>query len=340
MPMLYGEGEHAFQRLQEEIIKIDPNDTILAWHGDNSGLAKIDNTPTISSPLAASPRDFRQCSSMQKGIDSAASMTLEGSRWLRLRGYHTRSVVTFASDLIIMINARHTVRGAPVMLTGLKLETGGPEDKAHREYQCIRIDADRIDRFERTLMIEEQRTEVWFSLRPTINWDFSVPHAYYYRFQRAMRESEGYQHPCGGFTISSIHPKENWDPTQKALLIRRDVLGQELTYCGIFLLTPQISRDHVSTYLLVNFDQLSRKFWWASFRADPGDRGEDASVYDEFWQQDIDSMTSETHTTSSMVVDGVSTCVVGGLCWCSQPIRCQMRPGIWNEKLALHRRAH
>jgi hypothetical protein len=46
-------------------------------------------------------------------------------------------------------------------------------------------------------------------------------------------------------------------------------------------------------------------------------------------------MTSGTHTTSSMVVDGVSTCVVGGLCWCSQPIRCQMRPGIWNEKLAL-----
>jgi hypothetical protein len=98
------------------------------------------------------------------------------------------------------------------------------------------------------------------SLRPTINWDFPAPYAHYYRFQRGMSESEGYQHPCGGFTISSIHPKENWDPTQKALLIRRDVLGQELTYCGVFLLTPQISRDHVSTYLLVNFDQLSRNF--------------------------------------------------------------------------------
>ncbi|KAM0415934.1 hypothetical protein ACHAPT_013087 [Fusarium lateritium] len=50
MPLLYGEGEKAFIRLQEEIIKKKIDHTLFAWTplGDSS-------VPTFSRPLAPSP---------------------------------------------------------------------------------------------------------------------------------------------------------------------------------------------------------------------------------------------------------------------------------------------
>ncbi|KAH7405784.1 heterokaryon incompatibility protein-domain-containing protein [Phaeosphaeria sp. MPI-PUGE-AT-0046c] len=55
MPMLYGEGESAFVRLQEEILKESNDMTLFAWtlSGDDSL-----PSPTYSGILARSPRDF------------------------------------------------------------------------------------------------------------------------------------------------------------------------------------------------------------------------------------------------------------------------------------------
>ncbi|KAF2100169.1 HET-domain-containing protein [Rhizodiscina lignyota] len=54
MPMLYGEGTQAFHRLQEEIMKISNDMSILAWRRD------FELTPSYSHvPLAKSPRDFK-----------------------------------------------------------------------------------------------------------------------------------------------------------------------------------------------------------------------------------------------------------------------------------------
>lgn len=50
MPMLYGEGEKAFTRLQEEIIKTSDDYTIFAWYSQ---------TRMVMGPLASSPLDFR-----------------------------------------------------------------------------------------------------------------------------------------------------------------------------------------------------------------------------------------------------------------------------------------
>lgn len=72
MPLLYGEGSHAFLRLQEEIIKTHNDDSILAL-----GL-NIDGTPLdqseaasaikfngVSDILASSPSDFSHCHELQ-----------------------------------------------------------------------------------------------------------------------------------------------------------------------------------------------------------------------------------------------------------------------------------
>lgn len=57
MPLLYGEGPKAFQRLQEEIMKRLDDQSILAW-----GFSLKDNTLwSVSTALARSPRDFHNC---------------------------------------------------------------------------------------------------------------------------------------------------------------------------------------------------------------------------------------------------------------------------------------
>jgi len=52
MPLLYGEGENAFWRLQEEIIKVTNHQSIFAWQHENYGLQDRTNC------FAKSARDF------------------------------------------------------------------------------------------------------------------------------------------------------------------------------------------------------------------------------------------------------------------------------------------
>ncbi|KAI6039168.1 heterokaryon incompatibility protein-domain-containing protein [Pisolithus marmoratus] len=70
MPMLYGEGKHAFLRLQLEVIRMINDQSIFAW-----GWRK--ETGSASGFLANDPRDFRDCSNTVPGI-------LAGLRWLRI----------------------------------------------------------------------------------------------------------------------------------------------------------------------------------------------------------------------------------------------------------------
>jgi hypothetical protein len=49
MPLLYGEGQRAFQRLQEEIVKQSDDQSILAWHGVGGDLGQL---------FATEPNDF------------------------------------------------------------------------------------------------------------------------------------------------------------------------------------------------------------------------------------------------------------------------------------------
>jgi hypothetical protein len=69
MPMLYGEGEMAFQRLQEEIIRKYNDMSIFAWTGDA--------TPSGFMPvLAPSPSCFQTGAIQDEGDDTHSSMQL------------------------------------------------------------------------------------------------------------------------------------------------------------------------------------------------------------------------------------------------------------------------
>ncbi|KAI1505822.1 heterokaryon incompatibility protein-domain-containing protein [Biscogniauxia marginata] len=67
MPLLYGEGPKAFIRLQQEIIKISDDQSILAWDWLNS------QDQPLTPALAQSPSFFRSCGSIIRDTDIGRS---------------------------------------------------------------------------------------------------------------------------------------------------------------------------------------------------------------------------------------------------------------------------
>ena len=86
MPLLYGEGEKAFVRLQEEIIrKLNNDDSILAWGLDTEGaISSADGTAPQHNPpritglvLAKSPFEFKNCVALELAPVPGPLLTLD-----------------------------------------------------------------------------------------------------------------------------------------------------------------------------------------------------------------------------------------------------------------------
>jgi hypothetical protein len=78
MPLLYGEGQRAFVRLQEEIIKTSNDDSILAWGLDTNTRDDLDivESPFVGKILATSPRDFKNCQHLEYALGSQTPFTM------------------------------------------------------------------------------------------------------------------------------------------------------------------------------------------------------------------------------------------------------------------------
>jgi hypothetical protein len=77
MPLLYGEGERAFIRLQEEIIKVSDDHSLFAWKSSDSS----------GGLLATSPAAF---SNSSKIIPLNSSSTLSGAITVNNKGIHLK----------------------------------------------------------------------------------------------------------------------------------------------------------------------------------------------------------------------------------------------------------
>jgi len=83
MPLLYGEGEHAFTRLQEEIFKSTDDHSLLAWSVPRSSRHATPPIWTLTSVLAWSPACFESCEhvvSLHEEPAEPSTMTKKGIR--------------------------------------------------------------------------------------------------------------------------------------------------------------------------------------------------------------------------------------------------------------------
>jgi hypothetical protein len=74
MPLLYGEGSNAFRRLQEEIMKVSADQSILTWSFSNILGDEDPSFVTAVSPLALSPENFAKAGKIVPYRDDSKEM--------------------------------------------------------------------------------------------------------------------------------------------------------------------------------------------------------------------------------------------------------------------------
>jgi Heterokaryon incompatibility protein (HET) len=79
MPLLYGEGSRAFQRLQEEILKVSSDMSIFCWVSDSSSFGQW------SSLLASGPADYQHSGNIVSRYQPQSSFSLT-NKGLRIHG--------------------------------------------------------------------------------------------------------------------------------------------------------------------------------------------------------------------------------------------------------------
>ncbi|RGP64842.1 beta transducin [Fusarium longipes] len=148
MPLLYGEGSKAFIRLQEEIIKRQPDHTLFAWRSEPHS-----PTPTFSGLLAPSPKNF--CSHYCQGL---SSKHVEMPYEMTNKGLHLQVRLIKSQrgpdEFYAILDVSHTSNPRKDIWYGIKL------GRLNQEGQFARINADEH-------MITEAETADTLYIRPS-----------------------------------------------------------------------------------------------------------------------------------------------------------------------------
>ena len=156
MPMLYGEGQKAFLRLQEEIIKNSDDMSIFAWTDPNASFSSYRGL------LARSPKEFGSCHDM---------------RWFRMKAklppyQSTNKGVRLESRLVPYKNSTDEVL-TPLwgVMCGSKQATLGIILRKVGEDQYARIETDKVTEYAGGKWTSPQGEMRPFYVRPTIEME-------------------------------------------------------------------------------------------------------------------------------------------------------------------------
>lgn len=101
MPLLYGEGDKAFLRLQLEIIQSNDDETFFTWRRGGDNIPARHN----SGLLARSPRHFRHCSDTAKEPVNEPFIRRAASYTVTDRGLQFRTTTSEATDESIVLSS-------------------------------------------------------------------------------------------------------------------------------------------------------------------------------------------------------------------------------------------
>ena len=185
IPMLYGEGENAFSRLQEEIIRTTPDDSIFAWR------AAWGSTSSYCGLLAKSPDVFEQSQTVDQGRSTFAMSNL-GLKIEALLSpeYPSKDPIRF-----LVLDARQN--GRAIGLIVRKLES----TFYARVEPNMFYDADESVLKRETLHFER-------ILRIPRQFMSCAMHCLHFEFDNSK------------YHILSVQPRELWNPDRKELRIR------------------------------------------------------------------------------------------------------------------------
>ncbi|KAG4443412.1 hypothetical protein IFR05_001091 [Cadophora sp. M221] len=130
MPMLYGEGDRAFLRLQEEIIKTSDDMSIFAWVSEKATFSAYRGL------LAQSPSDFAQCSDIHwaRGTSNEPYQITNKGVHISLPFVARESA---SQELVALLRG---VRKKPNIKLGIFLQKVGEEQYARIETNQLAMD--------------------------------------------------------------------------------------------------------------------------------------------------------------------------------------------------------
>lgn len=215
MPLLYGEGEKAFSRLQEEIMKNSDDQTLFAWHAcspkDAKDIVHLDLKP-VSGLLALSPAQFADSADIVPYRNwkksSTYSMTNQGLR-IELPMYAFEK----SGHSIGILSCRHRLSTEPlgVHLWPVWSAEGDQYARCRHEKRLVTVTHIQEERaVSRTIYVRKT------ILLPSID-------AIDRRHGFVLRQRPHYK---TGYGLTGVWPKERWKsdqnliraPTRKAAL--------------------------------------------------------------------------------------------------------------------------
>lgn len=261
MPMLYGEGDKAFFRLQEQIIRTTADDSILAWEPIES------KSTTYRGLFARSPREFMHCAQVIRGNDVTfdflkgrlrINLCLEGPdkdyifiAYLQAR--RTDNYKKKPSRIPILL--RRVQNYAPYRYARIFPTPGLPDYPPRLSGNVTTVDA---------------------YLRPSLAPELTYPAIHCFQFKRSPTEQSEFN-----FTITNAEPKKLWNTESQTMTIP-PVARKFVGVVGL----SRISRVHehhngspstiASSHLIFGFGQVERTAWAKLLPSVEGDESLDS----------------------------------------------------------------
>ncbi|GAB1208187.1 hypothetical protein APSETT445_006928 [Aspergillus pseudonomiae] len=240
MPMIYGEGDRAFIRLQEELIKKTRDDSIFAWGLGSTESAFADSNDIISAGVfATSPADFINSGhilSEKHGIKSTAILVVDGGCVRANLPLYTDS----AGQLFGLLNCGPGLNGSNRMVVGIPLSDGLSDEYIRPEGRCSQL-----------LPVPEAATSA---------------QQIYIKTERQQKTTVSGSSTCfeiedpseAGLKLIEVEPQEYWSEEESIIAISSNLSRNTVQQCWIrfrpedegstdflVLLEPEIPGSHV-----------------------------------------------------------------------------------------------
>jgi hypothetical protein len=332
MPMLYGEGVHSFQRLQEEIIKTTADDSIFAWQAEDAG------TATFRSIFARCPREFKSCFRITKGD---GFFTSEANQGIRLRVplqpfiYGTMNDVYYQKFYLARLDARRNGEYVTLILQSLDAEEPDTSSPTTSPLVTPRYFARVLAQYYGFWSPETFPSErLHCYLRPQLiippAFQTTLMHCFY--FQRGKSDRDGPQ-----YYIAEAWPPQAFNAIDRTIMIPENTA----TFVGLLFLKPmRSSTEHTPLELYVGFNRSRRTPWcklaWSSPLSTPvwpSSRDPD----DPWWVTASRDASFFANPTSSAMI---KTSILENP-WKGNPnlstdaFEVHMETGLWNDKIAI-----
>lgn len=206
MPMLYGEGSGAFQRLQEEISKETNDLSLFAWQSEPSD-------QLFHGIFAHSPRDFRASASVQL----VQNLSLLPEYRISNKGVNLATSIQEAHSgkWLLPLNCSHDIRG-----NGTKKEVLGIWLKPHGGERYSRVKIDELGSLRTDEIARPHHVKMYLVKRMTAAESKSLQggHEGAIMMRAGFNEMAKLRYPDFPFESFSVAPRSDWE-AQKSMIL-------------------------------------------------------------------------------------------------------------------------